>query len=345
MASFFIALLPSLRLFFTMMEEKDRIRNLEQKLLHKVREISLLKEMSLFFTTSLQQTLDLFSYRLGILTNAKFARLYLIDKSFTKLILVSGYNLSDRYLEMVKNRFEVSIDSVPCGKAVKERSPYIVSNVLADEIFLPWRELTMLHGYSSYLAIPLIVSGRVVGAADLFFEQVRDFPEEDINLISVLANAGALAIENALLIEKIANVSILDEDTGAFNLKHFVETLRRELDRSRRYNQPLTLIMVRIFWSDILGELQRLDRMRQFVFELRNNIRGSDMLFRYGDATFALILPQTSKAMSESVLKRLNKLFKKVFHDTAHLKHGIAGFPEDGQEEKVLIQRALGESH
>lgn len=322
----------------------EKIQNLEQRLFQKARQLSLLKEMSLFFTTSLQQTLDLFSYRLCVLTNAKFVRLYLIDKSCTRLTLVSGYNLSERYLEMVKNRFEVSIDSVPCGKAVKERTPYMVSNVLTDEVFSPWRELTMLHGYSSYLAIPLIVSGRIVGAADIFFEDVRDFPEEEINLISVLSNAGALAIENAILIEKITHVSILDEDTGAFNLKHFGETLRRELDRAIRYNQPMTILMIRIFWGDALGETERLDRIRQFVSGLKDNIRGSDMLFRYGEGTFALILPQTAKGSTPSVINRLCKLFNETFHDNAHLKIGFAGFPEDGKDEKVLIQKSLGES-
>lgn len=326
------------------MTDQDKIRNLEQRLLQKTREISLLKEMSLFFTTSLQQTLDLFSYRLGVLTNAKFVRLYLIDKSCTKLVLSSGYNLSEKYLEMVKSRLEVSIDSVPCGKAVKDRTPYIVSNVLTDEVFSPWRELTMLHGYSSYLAIPLIVAGRVVGAADIFFDMVKDFPEEEINLIGILANAGALAIENALLIEKMANVSILDEDTGAFNLKYFSETFKRELERSGRYNQPLTLIMIRIFWGDKSGEIERIERMKRFVSGLKNNTRGSDMLFRYGEATFALILPQTGKSSSSSVIKRLNTLFDETFHDSAHLKIGVSGFPEDGDNEKVLIQKSLNES-
>lgn len=326
------------------MTDREKIRNLEQRLVQKARELSLLREMSLFFTTNLQQTLDLFSYRLGVLTNAKFVRLYLIDKSYTKLSLVSGYNLSERYLEMVKNRFEVSIDSVPCGKAVKERSPYIVSNVLTDDVFSPWRELSMLHGYSSYLAIPLIVSGRVVGAADIFFEEFKNFPEEEINLISVLSNVGALAIENALLIEKIANVSILDEDTGAFNLKYFGETLRRELDRSVRYNQPLALLMIRIFLGDELGETERLERIRQFVSVLKNNIRGSDMLFRYSEATFALVLPQTSKSSLSSVTKRVSKLFDGTFQNTARLMIGIAGFPEDGKDEKVLIQKSLNES-
>ncbi len=326
------------------MSELERIHHLEKKLHQKAREISLLKEMSLFFTTNLQQTLDLFCYRLGILTDAKFVRLYLIDKSCTKLTLRSGYNLSERYLEMVKDRYEVAIGAVPCGKAVKERTPYIVNNVITDDVFSPWREVTMLHGYSSYLAFPLIVSGRVVGAVDIFFEEFRDFQEEDINLINVLTNAGALAIENALLIEKIANISILDEETGAFNLKYFGETFKRELERSIRYNHPLTLMMIKIFWGDLLGETERLERMRHFVYRLKKNVRGSDMLFIYGEGTLALILTQTPQIAISPVTERLSTIFNEVFQDAAYLRVGIAGFPEDGQEERILIQKSLNES-
>ena len=100
----------------------DRVRSLEQRLFQKARELSLLKDMSLFLASSVQKTLDLFAYRMNILTNAKFVRVYLVDNYFIKLRLVAGYNLSERYLEMVRDKLEVSIDAVPCGRAVKTRS-------------------------------------------------------------------------------------------------------------------------------------------------------------------------------------------------------------------------------
>ncbi|GAB4410641.1 MAG: hypothetical protein OHK0032_06410 [Thermodesulfovibrionales bacterium] len=318
---------------------RDRIRSLEQRLLQKGRELSLLKEMSLFLTTSVQKTLDLFAYRVGILTNAKFVRVYLIDKSYTRLTLVSGYNLSDKYLDMVKNRLEVSIDSVPCGKAVNDRIPYVVNDVNMDDVFSLWRDVTAMHGYSSYIAMPLFVSDRIIGAADIFFEDVRYFTDDEINLMGVLSNAGALAIENAMLIEKIEHISIIDEDTGAYNYRHLMETLKREVERAKRYDQPLAIIMMGIKGSSpVDGETMRL-----FVSDAKKRIRGSDMLFRYSDSIFCLVLTQTSRGSSaEVVISRLYESFNGIFGSGRDLVIGVSGMPEDGDDAEVLIRKASG---
>lgn len=327
---------------------KRKMNLMEQRLLQKARELSLLKEMSLFLTDSVQKTLDLLAYRIGVLTNAKFVRVYLVDKSSTKLIFVSGYNLSEKYLEMVKDRFEVSIDSVPSGKAVKEKSPYVVSDVMSDDAFSSWSSIAALHGYASYIAFPLMVHDRIVGAADVFFEHVKFFSDDEINLMTVLCNTGALAIENAMLIEKIANISIMDEDTGAFNDRHFKETLKREVERAKRYGQPLSLIGLRI-GTPASGEeaaqpppFERLQAMRSFVAVAKNKTRGSDLLFRCGDNLFCLILTQTPKqAASEVVVARLLYAFHEIFGKETDVKVGISGIPEDGETAESVLKKAI----
>lgn len=327
---------------------RDRMRVLEKKLAQREREISLLKEMSLFFSNSLQSTIDLFAYRMGILTNAKFARVYFIDKTQTKLKLVAGFNLSDKYLEMVKDKLEVSIESVPCGKAVTEKVPYVVNDVRRDDVFYAWRDIAAMHGYLSYVALPLVVSGRMLGAVDIFFEDVRYFSEEELNLMSVLANAGALAAENALLLERIAHISTVDEDTGAYNYKHFMETLRLEAARGSRYGQPLTLIMMRLL-EEAAGETsstpemdaEKTGKLRAFVNDVKNKIRGSDILFRYRDDTFCLILTQTPRRFSaDIVIARLRHSVNKTMGEGWTLATGVAGMPEDGSDAETLLRKA-----
>ncbi|MEW6214189.1 MAG: sensor domain-containing diguanylate cyclase [Nitrospirota bacterium] len=315
---------------------KNRLKSLEQRLLQKGRELSLLKEMSLFLTTSVEKTLDLFAYRMGVLTSAKFVRVYLIDKTSTKLRLVSGYNLSGKYLDMVKNKFEVSIESVPCGKAVIDKVPYMVNDVNRDEVFSIWRDITTMLGYSSYVAMPLFVSDGILGAVDIFFENVKYFSDDEINLMSVLSNAGALAIENAMLIEKIANISVVDEDSGAFNYRHFNETLKKEMDRAKRYNQPLTLIMMNITGESPIND----EALRLFVSDVKSKVRGSDMLFKYSDNTFCLILTQTPKSFSEVVISRLHGSFNSIFGEGWDLRIGVSCMPDDGDDAEILLKQA-----
>lgn len=313
----------------------SRIRTLEQKLLQKGRELSLLKEMSLFLTDSVQKTLDLTAYRMGVMTNAKFVRLYLIDSFKTKLMLVSGYNLSDKYLEMVKNRFEISIKAAPCGKAVTDRAPYVVNNVDTDEAFAMWRDISVMHGYSAYAAIPLFVSDRILGVADIFFENVKYFSEDELNLIIALSNSGALAIENAILIDKLEHVSIVDEATGAFNRRHFMETLKNEIARGRRQKFSLMLVMLKITEAD--G-----DAVRTVVSFIKNNSRGSDMLFRYSDEVFCLIMTEIQAGLEKvAVESKIKELFNKVFSKETQFKMSVAALQDDSDDVELLVSNAV----
>lgn len=326
----------------------ERVHILEQRLVQKARELSLLKEMSLFLASSVQKTLDLFAYRMNILTNAKFVRVYLVDNYFIKLRLVAGYNLSERYLEMVRDKLEVSIDAVPCGRAVKDKVPHVVSDVNVDDAFALWRDVTTMHGYSSYIAMPLMVSDRVLGAVDVFFESIRHFSDDELNLMTVLSNAGALAIENAILIEKIEHTSIVDDATGAYNYRHLNETLKKEVERSSRYNQPLTLIMMQIkdgndYEKVSLSLTDRDSILKSFVSATRSRLRGTDMLFRYREDAFCLILPQTPKSSSaEVVMTRLYSAFTGIFGEAWDLNISIAGMPDDGKDAEALIGKLTG---
>lgn len=324
---------------------EDRVSLLEQRLVQKGRELALLKEMSLFLTNSVQKTLDIFAYRVGVLTNAKFVRVYLVDESYTKLRLVSGYNLSDKYLEMVKDKFEISIDSVPCGKTIKDKSPYIVNNVATDDFFSAWSNVTAMHGYSSYMAMPLFVSSRILGAADIFFEDARYFSTDETNLLSVLFNAGALAIENAILIENIEHVSVIDEPTGAYKYAHFMDTLKKEIEKANKYNQPLSVIIMQMLDASEKGAsaepIADNKAVRSFIEGVKSMVRGSDMVFKYTENIFCLVLAQTTKKFAADIVPRIHDKFKKVFGAGIDLKANIYSIPDDGADLETLIRNAV----
>lgn len=324
---------------------EDRISFLEQRLVQKGRELALLKEMSLFLANSVQKTLDIFAYRVGILTNAKFVRVYLADESYTKLRLVSGYNLSDKYLEMLKDKFEISIDSVPCGKAITERAPYIVNDVTKDDFFSAWGSIATMHGYSSYIAMPLFVSWRILGAVDIFFEDIRYFTNDEINLLSVLFNSGALAIENAMLIENFQQTTVIDEKTGAFKYSHFVETIKKEVENAQKFNMPLSVIIMYLINTSAaekpLGRSAEYNNAaKSFVTDLKNMVRGSDMIFKYRDDILCLVLAQTSKKAAAEIIPRIHGYFKNHFGEEKGLRTVIYSMPDDGDDLESLINRA-----
>ncbi len=72
------------------------------------------------------------------------------------------------------------------------------------------------------------------------------FSREQEELLEYLAGQAVISIENASLHETVERPAVTDELTGLANLRVFLSILDRELERSRRFDTPLALVMVDI---------------------------------------------------------------------------------------------------
>jgi GAF domain-containing protein len=63
------------------------------------------------------------------------------------------------------------------------------------------------EGIASIVSVPLRIKGRVIGVMRLYTTEPREFSEQEINSAEVLAETGAIAIENARMYERIKNDS------------------------------------------------------------------------------------------------------------------------------------------
>ncbi len=99
-------------------------------------------------------------------------------------------------------------------------------------------------------------------------------------------------------IVELEKLSSTDRMTGAWNRAHFDKTLTIELSRSVRYHQPVTLVLLDIDHfkqvNDNYGHTVGDEVLREIVNVIRNNIRTSDMLFRWGGEEFAVLAPSTT---------------------------------------------------
>lgn len=325
-----------------------RISILENKLHQQSKEISLLSEFSLFLTAAdIKKTCDLVAYRVGILTNAKFIRLYLLNDEGTLLKMVSGYNISDKYLEMLKDSYGFSVETTPPGIAVKKGTPFIVNDVNIDDRFARWRDIAQLYGYSSYIAVPLLCSDHVLGVVDIFFEKANIFTDGLLALITIIANIGALAIENALFVSKFQQLSTIDELTSLYNYRFLMNTLQNEIEKSARYNHPFSYVMLDIdnfkTINDTLGHLKGDEVLRAFAKNLKSNLRKTDHACRYGGDEFAIILPVTAKDAASRVVEDLRgvcSLLKDTFLIEFDVSIGVSTYPEDGSTSDEIIDYA-----
>jgi diguanylate cyclase (GGDEF)-like protein len=204
------------------------------------------------------------------------------------------------------------------------------------------------------LWIPLSSGERLVGCLSVDDPKNGRSPNpETIRALEIFANQAVTAIEIARSYADAKEQSIRDGLTGAFNHRHFQETLQKEIGRAERSARPLTVLMLDIDdfksindrWGHPVGDaiLQRV------TAEIGAGVRGDmDLVARYGGEEFAVILPETPTAVAFDVAERIRRriderLFRppegeSIIRVTASI--GLATFPDDARDKTQLLEHA-----
>jgi diguanylate cyclase (GGDEF)-like protein len=143
---------------------------------------------------------------------------------------------------------------------------------------------------------------------------------------------------------------LIDGLTGVFSHRYFQIRLAQEVERATRYKLPLNLLILDIDFFDHYvkkyGEHYSNITLKKVAELLRKNIRGSDVVVRYGGDSFAIILPNTVVSAALSMSNRFNAIIKNypfVFEDSqpkGHLTASIGLTFIDGQTTEELILNA-----
>jgi diguanylate cyclase (GGDEF)-like protein len=171
-------------------------------------------------------------------------------------------------------------------------------------------------------------------------------------LMDVLANSGLLRIP--IIIEyddlkKLELNAVTDPLTGLYNRRLFGETFEKELNRARRYGQPLGLVIVDLHRfkevNDQHGHPRGDDVLRATAATLKKALRTSDSAFRIGGDEFALLLPQTDASQALALSRRVEAVFAEMIQPlqlavSVGMDHGVAIFPQDAELADQLIRIA-----
>jgi diguanylate cyclase (GGDEF)-like protein len=154
-------------------------------------------------------------------------------------------------------------------------------------------------GGTSALAAPLAATegGDRVLAIVSVARADRSFHPEEKELFSYLTSQAAVSVENVDLHETVQRQAVTDELTGLFNHRRFQEVMSTEVERARRYDQEMGLIMLDIDdfkrVNDSYGHVQGDMVLREVARVLRQSARDVDEPARYGGEEMAVALPQT----------------------------------------------------
>jgi diguanylate cyclase (GGDEF)-like protein len=171
-------------------------------------------------------------------------------------------------------------------------------------------------------------------------------------LMDVLSSAGLFRIP--ILIEydelkKLQLNAVTDPLTGLYNRRLFTETFEKELNRARRYGLPLGIVILDLHRfkevNDNHGHPRGDEVLRATATTLRTALRTSDSAFRIGGDEFALLLPQTDSAQALALSRRVEVVFAEMLQPMqlsvgVSIDHGVANFPQDGDQTDQLIRVA-----
>jgi len=171
-------------------------------------------------------------------------------------------------------------------------------------------------------------------------------------LMDVLFSAGLIRVPVVMEYEeyrKLQVSAVTDPLTGLYNRRLFAEAFEKELTRARRYGLPLGLVVLDLHRfkevNDKYGHPRGDDVLRATATTLRRALRTSDSAFRIGGDEFALLLPQTDAVQALALSRRVETVFVEILRPlglafSVTMDHGVATFPQDGEQAEQLIRIA-----
>ncbi len=183
---------------------------------------------------------------------------------------------------------------------------------------------------STYQALSSVVNNenhQAVGVCFYLFDKQEHLTKEDIVILQSFQKIFSIMLlkereyyqavkEKRELFQKV----ITDGLTKVYNRYYFDEMLEKEFQKAIRYRYPLTLVMIDLdhfkrindTYGHDIGDLV----LRDFAKLLKENVRESDQIFRYGGEEFVILMPFTTKQEALHVLERIRELL--------HRKGGVS---------------------
>ena len=161
---------------------------------------------------------------------------------------------------------------------------------------------------------PLLFIGEVFKGATVR-AVAYDFIKTPVNNEELAIRANALLKVHELR-DKLKTVSTTDDLTGLHNRKYLHERLDQEISRAKRYGNKLSCLLFDLDFFKVVNDVYGYDwgdvLLRSIADKLKQLVRKEDVLTRYGDEEFLLILPNTSESNAFLFAERFRRDIEKM---------------------------------
>ncbi|HVS20961.1 MAG TPA: diguanylate cyclase [Pyrinomonadaceae bacterium] len=253
------------------------------------------------------QTYDSILAQSADLVTAERASLLLFDEGANELTMKAALGLP----EPVSAVGRIHLGEGIAGTVMREGRPIVGAIDQFGKPASPARR----YKTKSFISYPIAIGNRKIGVLNLA-DKVGGgaYDAADLNVIELVGPQIALALERAAWQQRANQfqlMSITDPLTGLHNRRYQEARLAEELSRSKRYNYPLSFMMIDIddfkVYNDRNGH-QGGDRALEITAQcLRAALRKVDVASRYGGEEFAILLPQTTLQEAGVIADRVRR--------------------------------------
>ena len=208
-----------------------------------------------------------------------------------------------------------------------------------------------LRNVRSMIALPLRGRKGTQGVIEIYNPRANQMTDYTIAFLHILADHAAIAIENAHDVARIQQLTITDDTTHLYNVRHLYEVLGLELSRGGRLKQPLSLAFLDLdsfkLVNDAHGHLVGSELLARTGTRLQELSRKQDWCFRYGGDEFVILMPETCAG---TALTRTSELLQALMETEFRMKNGLklsvrasvglSTAPEDGTTVHAIIGTA-----
>lgn len=152
-------------------------------------------------TLNVDEALEVITREACLLMGAKMSSVLLLDERGEWLDLRASHGAGLHYIRKPR----LSIAESLLGIVVRRKKPLQVENVQTSTRY-QHIEMARREGLVSLLSVPLIFSGQAIGTLNVYMEQLHNFSNEEIRILSALSALSAIALEKARLYERIVDV-------------------------------------------------------------------------------------------------------------------------------------------
>lgn len=223
-----------------------------------------------------------------------------------------GLKVSASHGDIDLTNVTLSVGEGLTGKVALNGEKILSRDVSKEPDFLFYRGKKKNIG--SFLCIPLMDSeAKVIGTLNVHKPQVNAFSVTDLELFEEVAGQIAVALDKAMSFRNIKELALRDELTGLYNRRYFFDYFEKGVERARRYDRELSLIIIDIDYfknfNDTNGHLLGDKALKKFASLLLATVRNADVVARFGGEEFIVLLPEVHK---DGAVRAADKLRKAI---------------------------------